>query len=273
MKPPAFTRFRIDAGREPDMATSQSCRAGSASSIGGRAGHHLRSRRWRERHRVCCGSAARRQSVDRRTVHSDQRYHPQRHRAAERRRLARFGLYLEPDGRDAYTSLRVEADKLITTDQLTRTMCGLVLVQAPPFADFRYGDRVRAEGKLDTPTDSGDFSYRDHLARQEVYSIIPKSVQDAFRTTGTSHVSAISGYNVTILVWLSSQRQCDHSVIGQWGTAMTRRRKNNRRSVSAPERQLFILTPVVSVCTGSPRPDAPGRYRHSPRGRQLSVRF
>ena len=162
-------------------------------------------------------------------------------------------IIAEPDARDAYTDLRVEADKLIITDQPTQTVRGLVLVQAPPFTDFRYGDRVRAEGKLQTPTDSGDFSYREYLARQGVYSLmsrprvtvlardrgfaplawlysfkahaknviaqtlrvpepqaslltgillgddsgIPKSVQDAFRTTGTSHVISISGYNGT----------------------------------------------------------------------------
>jgi competence protein ComEC len=164
----------------------------------------------------------------------------------------------EPDARDAYTNLRVEADRLAITDQPTKTVKGLVLVQAPPFTDFRYGDRVRAEGKLQTPTDTSDFSYRDYLARQGVYSImsrprvtmlvrdqgfaplawlfafkartknviarilpepqaslltgillgddsgIPKSVQDAFRATGTSHIIAISGYNVTILVGLMS---------------------------------------------------------------------
>lgn len=42
--------------------------------------------------------------------------------------------------------------------------------QAPLFTDFRYGDRIRAEGKLQTPTDSADFSYREYLARQNVYS-------------------------------------------------------------------------------------------------------
>jgi len=122
-----------------------------------------------------------------------------------------------------------------------------VPVQAPPFSDFRYGDRVRAEDRLETPTDTSDFDYREYLARQDVYSImshprvrvlardqgfmplgriysfkaraknviaqilpepqaslltrillgddsgLPKSVQDTFRTTGTSHVIAISG--------------------------------------------------------------------------------
>ena len=66
----------------------------------------------------------------------------------------------ETDARDAYTNLRVESDKLIIADQPTRTVKGLVLVQAPPFSDFRYGDRVRAEGKLQTPTDTSDFSMR-----------------------------------------------------------------------------------------------------------------
>jgi len=65
--------------------------------------------------------------------------------------------------------LCVEADRLIITEQPTRTMRRLVLVQAPPFSDFRYGDRIRAEGtrSVQTPSDSGDFSYREYLARQE----------------------------------------------------------------------------------------------------------
>ena len=54
----------------------------------------------------------------------------------------------EPDTRDAYTNLRVEADQLGIADQPTRTVKGLVLIQAPPFTDFRYGGRIRAEGKL-----------------------------------------------------------------------------------------------------------------------------
>ncbi len=79
----------------------------------------------------------------------------------------------EPDARDAYTNLRVEADKLIISNLdggVTRTVKGLVLVQAPPFTDFRYGDRIRAEGKLQTPTSTGDFDYREYLACQDVYS-------------------------------------------------------------------------------------------------------
>ena len=45
----------------------------------------------------------------------------------------------EPDVRDAYTNLRVEADHLLISnlsDSVTRTVKGLVLVQTPPFTDF-----------------------------------------------------------------------------------------------------------------------------------------
>ncbi len=73
----------------------------------------------------------------------------------------------EPDMRDTYTNLRVEAERLIITDQPTRTVRGLVLVQAPPFTDFRYGDRIHAEGtrSVQTPANTGDFDYREYLAR------------------------------------------------------------------------------------------------------------
>ena len=59
-----------------------------------------------------------------------------------------YFVVAEPDARDKYTNLRVEADKLGITDQPTKTVKGLVLVQAPPFSDYGYGDRNRAEGKV-----------------------------------------------------------------------------------------------------------------------------
>jgi Domain of unknown function (DUF4131) len=51
---------------------------------------------------------------------------------------------------------------------------GPVLVQAPPFAEYRYGDRIRAEGKLQTPPDTNDFDYREYLVRQDVYSLMSR---------------------------------------------------------------------------------------------------
>ena len=34
---------------------------------------------------------------------------------------------------------------------------GLVFIQPPPFSDFRNGDRLKAEGRLQTPTNSSEF--------------------------------------------------------------------------------------------------------------------
>lgn len=83
----------------------------------------------------------------------------------------------EPDVRDTYTNLRVEADHLLISnlgDSVTRTVRGLVLIQAPPFTDFRYGDRIRAEGRLQTPANTDEFDYREYLACQGVYSIVSR---------------------------------------------------------------------------------------------------
>jgi hypothetical protein len=71
--------------------------------------------------------------------------------------------------------LRVEADQLIISNQLTRMAQELVLVQAPPFSDFRYTGILPGDDAAACPPG------------------IPKSVQDAFRATGTSHIIAISG--------------------------------------------------------------------------------
>ena len=77
----------------------------------------------------------------------------------------------EPDVRDEYTNLRVEADYLLIlrlrsgqvsnlSNSMTRTMKGLVLIQAPLFTDYRYGDRVRVEGarSVQTPTSTSDLT-------------------------------------------------------------------------------------------------------------------
>ncbi len=112
----------------------------------------------------------------------------------------------EPDARDAYTNLRVEKVHLLIsklTDSATRTVKGLVLVQVPPFTDFRYSDRIRAEGKLQTPTSSSEFDYREYLARQDVYSIMSRP-----------HVAMLSrDQGFALLVWLYSFKANAKNVI------------------------------------------------------------
>jgi competence protein ComEC len=164
----------------------------------------------------------------------------------------------DPDVRDTYISLRVNADRLTTPDRSSHPVEGIVLVRPSRPAEFRYGDRLRVTGQLTAPPEFATFNYADFLARQGVYSMIdrpqvkvlardqgspilsaiyafrnrayvviqqilpepqasllsgillgidaglPADVQENFRVTGTSHIIAISGYNIVILIGIFS---------------------------------------------------------------------
>jgi competence protein ComEC len=83
----------------------------------------------------------------------------------------------EPDVRDTYQNLRLRAESL-TIDQDgaptadARPVEGLVLVRAPRYPPRAYGERLAVSGELETPPIFEDFSYKDYLARQGVYSMI-----------------------------------------------------------------------------------------------------
>ncbi len=158
----------------------------------------------------------------------------------------------EPDVRDRTTNLRVAARRL-QIDGMWRDVEGWVLVQTGRYPAHAYGDVLRISGNLETPPVFEDFSYKDYLARQGVYTMmrrpyiekighevsnplragiyalkaraqkviaaifpepeasllagillgiergIPKDVMDAFSQTNTTHIIAISGFNITIL--------------------------------------------------------------------------
>jgi len=170
----------------------------------------------------------------------------------------------EPDGRDAAINLRVQVES-VRAKNFVRGVEGSVLIQAPRYPLIEYGARVRAFGVLQTPPTFEDFSYRDFLARQGIYSTmyrarvevdhaeakdfltrvrvmifkpifalkayaiesilktfpepqgalisgillgvdsnIPESLREAFRVTGTSHIVAISGFNISIIAGIVS---------------------------------------------------------------------
>ncbi len=165
-----------------------------------------------------------------------------------------------PDVRDNAVLLRVAAEDLHPYGTTTQhqPVRGLVLVRLDPAlaAGFRYGDRLLLHGYLETPPEAEDFSYREYLARQGVYSTltrargvrlesgqgnpfwaavyaikgkalaavyqlwpdpeaslfagillgvetgIPKPVAQDFKETGTTHIIAISGFNMAIVAAL-----------------------------------------------------------------------
>jgi len=162
-----------------------------------------------------------------------------------------------PDVRDEYIGLRVSSDSIRYSDsEEPQLITGDALVRADRFESFSYGDRVEALGILETPPEFQDFSYRDYLARQGIFSLVANAsvttiaagdgnpvlhllfrlrqraldtlysifpdpeasllagillgiesgisseVRDAFNDTSTTHIIAISGFNITILAAL-----------------------------------------------------------------------
>lgn len=170
----------------------------------------------------------------------------------------------EPDVRPEAIRLRVRVSAAELNDPdapdlpATLGVGQLALIRVPPATAWRYGDVIRAVGKLDAPPVMAEFSYRDYLARQNIrswmptpnraerlgqgryesvpYAItlsvkdavrqsvrrimpapesallngiligddnaLPDDVVQAFRRTGTSHIIAISGFNVSIIAGL-----------------------------------------------------------------------
>ncbi|MDH5507748.1 MAG: ComEC family competence protein, partial [Anaerolineae bacterium] len=170
-----------------------------------------------------------------------------------------------PDFRDRYTNLRVAVERAREENSISYTgVSGLLLARVPPHGDWHYGDRVVLHGMLQTPPESEEFSYREYLARQGVYTLMPfaeaslleagqgnpiytavfafkqralemvyrlfpdpeasllagillgvesgisTEVADAFSDTGTTHIIAISGFNMTIIAGLFV------SLFGRW---------------------------------------------------------
>jgi competence protein ComEC len=159
----------------------------------------------------------------------------------------------EPEIRSSASVFQFSATKLQINGAYAKAS-GKALVTVLRYHEYHYGDMLRITGKLETPPQSDDFSYKDYLARQGIYSTInypkieildtgkgfkplawiyslrnrlsqnlsqalpepqaslaqgillglrgniPYSLNQAFSRTGTAHVLAISGINITIVI-------------------------------------------------------------------------
>jgi competence protein ComEC len=163
------------------------------------------------------------------------------------------GTLIEPpDYRDTYTNLRLQVEA-IDTGSGDLPVEGLLLARTFPNEPYAYGQQVRVRGRLLTPPEDEDFSYREYLARQGIHTYMPRTeitllpggggrsltramysfkeyalarvylifpdpeasllagillgvdtglpagLQQAFKDTGTAHIIAISGFNITII--------------------------------------------------------------------------
>ena len=86
------------------------------------------------------------------------------------------GVVVEPpDERDTYVNLRLRVEQAAAVPAPAGStefipVHGLLLARLPVGAAYRYGDRIRLQGKLETPPENEDFSYRDYLANHGIYS-------------------------------------------------------------------------------------------------------
>jgi competence protein ComEC len=80
------------------------------------------------------------------------------------------GTLVKPaDYRDTYTNLRINVEA-VDSGSGDLPVRGLMLVRIPPHQIYEYGERIRVRGKLKTPPEDEEFSYRDYLAREGIYS-------------------------------------------------------------------------------------------------------
>jgi competence protein ComEC len=74
-----------------------------------------------------------------------------------------------PDYRDTYTNLYVKVDA-VDTGSGDLPVRGELLARVFPNETYEYGEHIRIRGKLVTPPEDEEFSYREYLARQGIHS-------------------------------------------------------------------------------------------------------
>jgi competence protein ComEC len=79
-----------------------------------------------------------------------------------------------PDYRDTYTNLRLRVEE-VDTGKYQFKVNGLLLARVQENQTYHYGELVRLRGRLQTPPEDEDFSYRDYLAREGILSYMPNA--------------------------------------------------------------------------------------------------
>jgi competence protein ComEC len=79
-----------------------------------------------------------------------------------------------PDYRDNYTGLRLKVEA-VDTGSGDLPVEGLLLVRVLPNETYEYGERLRLRGKLVTPPENEEFSYRDYLAGQGIHAYMSRT--------------------------------------------------------------------------------------------------
>ncbi|MFH0776349.1 MAG: ComEC/Rec2 family competence protein [Patescibacteria group bacterium] len=159
----------------------------------------------------------------------------------------------EPDRRRDHAKYTLEVSRW-SDGLVEKNVTGRVLVKASLLPEYFYGDELRISGRLETPFETDEFSYRNYLDRFGIGSVvynpsiekisagrrstllgwlfafkksfeekinqifpepaasleaglligsrrgIPDDVLADFNTTGLTHIIAISGYNISLVI-------------------------------------------------------------------------
>jgi competence protein ComEC len=76
---------------------------------------------------------------------------------------------LDPDVQDKTTRLKLEVESIKVTGEW-QAVSGMVMLYAPRYPSYNYGDLLDVTGKLTTPVNFADFDYQAYMAKQSVYS-------------------------------------------------------------------------------------------------------
>jgi len=164
---------------------------------------------------------------------------------------------IQPELRNNAQYIMLSAEKIYFPERVFETG-GRVLIKAGTFPSYQYADKIKVSGQLLSPADFEGFSYKDYLAKDNVYSVmyrpfislveedrgnfagldffgaiywlkslikgrietylnepaagialglligarssIPQTILDDFQMTGLTHILAISGYNITLII-------------------------------------------------------------------------
>lgn len=89
-----------------------------------------------------------------------------------------FGKKIELIGKiDDEVDIRSDEAKytLTVTDIKNQSAVGKILVSAPLYPSYQYGDIVKIQGIIQEPKDEADFSYKNYLSRYEIYGIMSRA--------------------------------------------------------------------------------------------------
>jgi len=112
-----------------------------------------------------------------------------------------FGQVISPPVKNSrFTQVRILAEQLSLSGEKislnnAQSISDKALLWIPNYLQLEYGDRLQVTGKLQTPEDEEDFSYKDYLARQAIHSLMlfPKIIV-LEKGTGNPILAGIYGF-------------------------------------------------------------------------------